>query len=358
VEAIVWHGRGDVRYQEMPDAPPPGPGEVRVRVAFAGICGTDLEEYLNGPIYIPVRTPHPLTGRQAPLILGHEFSGLVESVGAGVENLAAGDAVACDALVYCHRCVECQRGHFNLCEYLAALGQMADGGLAELVTGPAYSFIKLPPSVSLDHAALAEPLAVAVRGVNRARVSTGDHVLVMGAGAIGLFVVQVARRRGAASVAVVEPQDYRRQLALDLGADIAVPTVDGLGLGSRFDCAVECTGKPTAQVEAISRIRPQGRLVLVGIPTEPTVMNTLLLINAEKEIAGSLSHLAQEDFVAGVELLSQGSVVVEPLISRRLLLREGVRALTMLSRREEDVVKILLQPERAELRGGHEGGKI
>jgi threonine dehydrogenase-like Zn-dependent dehydrogenase len=87
-------------------------------------------------------------------------------------------------------------------------------------------------------------------------------------------------------------------------------------------------------------------------------MNTLLLINAEKEIAGSLSHLAQEDFVAGVELLSQGSVVVEPLISRRLLLREGVRALTMLSRREEDVVKILLQPERAELRGGHEGGKI
>ncbi len=348
MEAIVWHGRRDLRWQEVPEARVPGVGEVRVRVAFAGICGTDLEEYLDGPIYIPVDAPHSLTGRQAPLILGHEFSGVVDVVGEGVSTLAVGDHVAGDCLIYCQHCPECRSGRFNLCANLGALGQMADGGLAEFVTGPAYSFVKVPDPVPLDHAALAEPLAVAVRGVSRTNLEPGDGVLVTGAGTIGLFVLQVAQRRGAGSVTVVEPHRGRRELAERLGASVAVPSLKELSASERFDCAVECTGRPDAQRGAIALIRPKGRVVLVGIPTESTCLDTLMMINGEKEIVGSLSHLALDDFAAGVALMSQGDVQVDPLISRRYPLREGVRALEALQHPEDDLVKILLVPGTGE----------
>lgn len=344
MEAIVWHGRRDVRFEEVPKSHDPDVGEVRVQVAFAGICGTDLEEYLDGPIYIPVAAPHPLTGRQAPLVLGHEFSGVVEAVGRGVSTLTVGDHVAADCLIYCQNCPECQAGHFNLCANLAALGQMTDGGLAEFVTSPAYSFVKVPDGVPLDHAALAEPLAVAVRAVGRANMVWGDRVLVTGAGTIGLFVLQVALNRGAGSVTVVEPHRGRRGLAERLGATLAVSSLKELLANERFDCAIECTGRPDAQLGAIAAIRPQGRMVLVGIPTDSTSLDTLMVINGEKEIVGSLSHLALEDFAAGVDLMSQGQVQVDPIISRRYSLREGVRALEALRHPDEDLVKILLVP--------------
>lgn len=352
MEAIVWHGRNDVRWEEVPEPRSPKPGEVRVRVAFAGICGTDLEEYLAGPLYIPVDTPHPLTGRKAPLILGHEFSGVVEQVGPGVTDLAVGDPVAADCLIHCGQCVECQRGNFNLCEKLAALGQMADGGLSELVTGPAYSFVRLPQSVPLDQAALAEPLAVAVRAVTRAQLRPGAQVLITGAGAIGLFALQVARVQGAGAVTVVESHDHRRQLALELGADVVVSSCEALDARAAFDAVIECTGQPPVQASVIGLVRPHGRVVLVGIPTRSTVMETWGLINGERELIGSLSHLAQVDFAAGVALMGQGSIQVTPLISRRWPLRDGVRALETLARGDEDVVKIILEPGHRDDVGG------
>lgn len=128
MNALRWHGRRDVRYQVVEDAPAPGPDEARIRVAYAGICGTDREEYREGPILIPVAEPHPLTHKTAPLILGHEFSGIVESVGVNVTQLAPGDHVAADVLIHCGHCRECLRHQYNLCERQAALGLMADGG--------------------------------------------------------------------------------------------------------------------------------------------------------------------------------------------------------------------------------------
>lgn len=344
MKALLWHGRRDVRYEEVADPGPPGPGEVAVRVAFAGICGTDLEEYTDGPIFIPVDVPHPLTGRKAPLVLGHEFSGIVEAIGPGVTDLRVGDHVAADCLMYCGTCAECRKGLHNLCPNLAAVGQMADGGLAERVVAPAYTFVKLPPNLPLDQAALAEPLAVAVRGVRKAQVTEGDHVLVIGAGTIGLMVLGVARDAGAAAVTVVEPRASRAALARALGASEVAASWDDLSGDARFDRALECTGKSQAQAAALTLLRPQGRLVLIGIPTDGTWFNTMDIVNTEREIVGSLSHLAEEDFRQAVEMLSAERVEAAPLISRRYPLSRGVEAFELLERGEEDILKILISP--------------
>lgn len=347
MEAIVWHGRGDIRFEHVADPGSPGPDAVRVRVAYAGICGTDLEEYLHGPLYVPVTKPHPLTGRIAPMIMGHEFSGVVEAVGANVLNLSVGDPVAADCLLYCGVCAACREGRYNLCETLAALGQMADGGLAEYVVAPAYTFTRLPTHLALDRAALAEPLAVAVRAVRRADIRDGQSVLVVGAGPIGLLVLQVAREFGAGFVGVAEPHPGRRQLALRLGADEAVGRVWDLSPARRFPRTIECTGRSEVQREAISRTEFSGRVVLVGIPTQTTVIDTLDVINGEKEIVGSLSHLAQDDFRLAVDLLADGRVQVEPMISRKIPLSQGLEAFQSLERADHDLVKILLVPGAA-----------
>ena len=136
VLALRWHGRGDVRLDEIEDPPPPGPGEVQLRPLWCGICGTDVEEYRSGPVFIPSGSPHPLTGRLAPITLGHEFSGEVVDVGPGVERFRPGDRVAADTLIFCGECYWCRRHQVTLCERLAALGLMADGGLAGLCNAP------------------------------------------------------------------------------------------------------------------------------------------------------------------------------------------------------------------------------
>lgn len=343
MHAVLWYGRRDVRYETVPDAPQPGPGEIRVRVAYAGVCGTDLEEYRAGPILIPVGTPHPLTHKKAPIILGHEFAGVVESVGPGVTNLSLGDHVAADVLIRCGRCPACKQGQYNLCEQQAALGQMADGGLADLVTAPAYSFVKLADHVPLDQAALAEPLAVAVRGARRAQIRPGDRVLVQGAGCVGLLAAQVVRAFGAKSVEVVESRPARRELAIALGADHLFDPTEPLPK-ARFDKVLECSGNVAAQQAGIEAVRPQGRVVWMGITKEPTPLNSFSVVFGEREIVGSLSHTVDEDFQAAVGLLTRGAVEVAPLISRRVPLSETAGVFTALDHDDIDDIKILLRP--------------
>src|SRR5215217_5779371 len=183
--ALRWHGRGDVRLDEVEAPPPPGPGEVQLRPLWCGICGTDVEEYRSGPLFIPSGEPHPLTGRSAPITLGHEFSGEVVDVGPGVERFRPGDRVAADTLIFCGECYWCRRHQVTLCERLAALGLMADGGLAGLCNAPERMLLPVPEGVSDEAGALAETLAVAVRALRRGRFVDGESVAVVGAGAVG-----------------------------------------------------------------------------------------------------------------------------------------------------------------------------
>jgi (R,R)-butanediol dehydrogenase/meso-butanediol dehydrogenase/diacetyl reductase len=351
MKAAVWHARNDIRIETMPDPGPPGPGEVILKVAYCGICGTDLEEYRVGPIFIPVDTPNPITGQKAPLILGHEFAGEVVEVGRDV-SLKSGARLAPDVLLTCGQCYWCKRHQLTLCDHLAALGLMGHGGLAEYCRVPTSMCIELPPSLSFEHAALAEPLSVAVRAVRKSRLRLGETVAIFGGGTIGLFCLQVARNAGAGQVYVVEPLPNRRELAARLGAAAVIdPTaVDPVEMLRQFtrigpDVTIEASGVPTVVPLTIAAARKAGRVVLVGIPTGNSTFNLFSVVSTEKEIIGSLSHVYDEDFQTAIQLLAEGQIEADPLISDRIPLDHLLEAgLHRLEQHPADTLKILVQP--------------
>jgi (R,R)-butanediol dehydrogenase/meso-butanediol dehydrogenase/diacetyl reductase len=352
MQAALWYARDDIRIEEIPEPAGPGPGEVIIKVDACGICGTDLEEYRAGPLLIPVGEPNPLTGRKAPIVLGHEFAGEVVEVGRGVTAFRPGDRVAPDVLIYCGTCFWCQRHQVSLCDKLAALGLSGDGGLAEYCKAPTAMCIKLPNGMSYEHAALAEPLSVAVRAIRKGRVSLGDKVAIVGGGTIGLFCLQAARVAGATAVYVVEPHPWRRSLALQLGADAAIdpaaaPAAEQLrgltGIGP--DVVVDASGAPAATLSAIEAVRSGGRVVIVALPIKATSINFLSVVSTEKEIIGSLSHVYDEDYAAAIRLLGDGRVQAEPLISDRIPLGDLLsHGLHRLEAQAADTLKILVKP--------------
>jgi (R,R)-butanediol dehydrogenase/meso-butanediol dehydrogenase/diacetyl reductase len=353
MKAAVWHARNDIRVEEVPEPSAPGPGEVIIKVGACGICGTDLEEYRAGPLFIPVGTPNPLTGRQAPLILGHEFAGEVVEVGAGVTQVKPGDRLAPDGLFFCGECYWCQRHQVSLCDKLAALGLMTDGGLAEYCKLPVNMAIRIPNGLADDHAAMAEPLSVAVRAVRRGRLLAGETVAVFGGGAIGLFCLQVARAAGAGEVFVVEPLPNRRALAEQLGASATIdPTqVDPIAAlrqltrGVGPDLVLEASGAVAVTPVAIHAARKGGRIVLVGLPVAPTNFNFFDVVATEKEILGSLSHVYDEDYATAVRWLGDGRVLAEPLISARIPLDRLIPdGLDRLEQRATETLKVIVQP--------------
>jgi (R,R)-butanediol dehydrogenase/meso-butanediol dehydrogenase/diacetyl reductase len=217
MQAARWHGRGDVRVEEVA-RPRPGPGELLLRVAWCGICGTDVEEYLAGPTIIPTDVPNALTGRAAPITLGHEFAGTVEALGKGVADIRVGERIVPEAVLFCGVCFFCRRHEYALCVEWAALGLMADGGLAEFAVVPAATITRLPDSLSDEEGALVEPTEVAVHAIRKSELQLGETVAIVGGGTIGLLVTQVARAAGASAVYLLEPNAARRALALELGA--------------------------------------------------------------------------------------------------------------------------------------------
>src|SRR5438876_767290 len=242
MRALRFHAARDLRIENVAEPPAPGASEVLIRVVSCGICGTDLHEYVAGPIVTPVE-PHPLTGAQNPQILGHEFSGDVVAVGAGVTRVSPGDRVAVMPLAYCGRCAYCTRGLQHLCATMGCVGlSHAWGGMAELATVAEYQVVRLPDGVTYQQGALIEPTAVAAYGVERGGVKPGDRVLVTGAGPIGALAALCARGAGAAAVYISEPNAARRARAEALGVAVVLdPTAvdvpellheetDGLGV--------------------------------------------------------------------------------------------------------------------------------
>jgi (R,R)-butanediol dehydrogenase/meso-butanediol dehydrogenase/diacetyl reductase len=346
MRAVRWHARGDVRVEEVPPPPPPGPGDVQLQVSWCGICGTDLEEWLSGPVFIPVAVPHPVTGRRAPLVLGHEFAGVVVAVGAGVTGLWPGQRVAADTIVSCGSCRWCWHGEVTRCPGLGALGLHGDGGLAQLCNAPARMCLPVPDAVADDAAALAEPLAVAVRALRRGGLQPGERVAVVGAGAVGLMAAQAAAAFGAQDVAVIEPLPARRALATRLGADRVVPPGDAATLEA--DVAVECAGRPGAVQTAVQALRSGGRAVLLGIVTDAVAITPMDLVRGEKSVIGSLSHVWNEDFRVALQLLGRGAVHAAPLITDRIPLGAAVSGgLALLRDEPEKHLKILVHPGEA-----------
>ena len=216
MRAAVFHGRRDLRLETVAE-PQPGPGDVKLRVLYNGICGSDLHEYYDGPVTTRT-TPHPLTGVRNPVILGHELCGEVVALGAGIEDLVPGDLVAVEPLETCGRCIYCSLGQYNHYPLLAFHGyNRAGGGLAEYTVVRRTMAHRLPPGMTALQGALIEPLAIAWHTANRCEVEAGQTVAIHGAGPIGVGVFLTLRQRGVETI-VVDPSPARRAVLAGLGA--------------------------------------------------------------------------------------------------------------------------------------------
>jgi (R,R)-butanediol dehydrogenase/meso-butanediol dehydrogenase/diacetyl reductase len=349
VRALRFHAARDLRVEEVREPSDPGPGEVVVRVATCGICGTDLHEYVAGPIVTPVE-PHPLTGARNPQILGHEFAGDVVAVGAGVTRVAEGDRVAIMPLAYCGQCAYCRRGFQHLCATMACVGlSHAWGGMAELATVAEYQVVRLPDGVTHRQGALIEPTAVAAYGVERGGVGPGDRVLVTGAGPIGALAALCARAAGASTVYVSEPNPARRARAEQLGvavvldpASIDVPEYlreqsDGLGV----DVAIECSGHPSGFTTAIRSLRRRGTLAQTGLFVGETSVEPMLWALNDLTIVGTWCYWVY-DFDRIAAQIAAGDLPVERVVTSSVTLGGAPDAFARLASGTADEIKVLV----------------
>lgn len=354
MSAAVWHGRQDIRLERVPRPAAPAPGWAQIRVHWCGICGSDLHEYLAGPVFIPVDEPHPLTGLKGQCILGHEFCGEIVALGEGVAGFATGDRVTADACQHCGECRYCREGKINLCERLAFTGLMNDGAFAEYVNVPANLLYRLPAGFPLEAGALIEPLAVGMHAVRQAGDITGKTLVVVGAGTIGLCTIMCARAAGAGRIIALEMSTARKQKALEVGASLvldpancdAVAEVKALTGGDGADLSIECIGhKQTAKL-AIDVLRKAGRCVLVGIFEEPSEFNFFDIVATEKQVVGALAYSGE--FAEVIALIDQGRMDVTPLITGRIpldhIIEQGFEELV---HNKDRNVKIIVSPGRA-----------
>ncbi|AJE20356.1 2,3-butanediol dehydrogenase, R-alcohol forming, (R)-and (S)-acetoin-specific [Azotobacter chroococcum NCIMB 8003] len=351
MRAAVWHGRQDIRVEDVPLPADPPPGWVQIRVDWCGICGSDLHEYVAGPVFIPVEKPHPLTGIQGQCILGHEFSGEIVKLGAGVSGFAPGERIAADACQHCGTCYYCRSGLYNLCEKLAFTGLMNNGAFAELVNVPAELLYKLPANFPAEAGALIEPLAVGMHAVKKAGSLLGQNVVVVGAGTIGLCTIMCAKAAGAAQVIALEMSSARKAKALEVGASLVLDPkeCDVLaeirarthGLGA--DVSFECIGNKHTAKLAIDVIRNAGKSVLVGIFEEPSSFNFFELVSTEKQVIGALAY--NGEFADVIAFIADGRLDVKPLITGRIGLEDIVgRGFEELVNNKEHNVKIIVSP--------------
>lgn len=348
MKALVWHGAGDLRIEER-EPPVPGPTDAIIEVAYCGICGTDIHEYVHGPVLIR-RDAHPLTGESAPITLGHEFSGRISSLGTEVEGFTVCQRVTVDPCWRCGECYWCRRGEYHICKSGGAVGLASHGGLASLVRVPSEGLVPIPDHIDYRVAALTEPLAVGFHAVHRGRVTAGDSVLVIGSGPVGVAVVIASVAAGASPVLVSEPSMPRRAIAQELGAD---ETFDPTAVDVRReaylrtgrigpDVVFECTGSPGAASDAVESARRGGRIVLVGIGTEKLEYESRRLVFLERELIGSLGY--QGDLQRVVEHLSAHTFDPSKLITSIVPLEEAIEgAFDRLCSIENEEMKVLVR---------------
>ncbi len=254
MKALRWHNQKDVRLEDI-DEPVIKPNQVKMKVKWCGICGSDLHEYLGGPIFIPVDNPHPLTGEVAPVTMGHEFSGEVVEVGPEVKDYQVGDRVVVEPIFATHG----HQGAYNLDKQMGFLGLAGGGGgLSEYVAVDEELLFKLPDSLSYEQGALVEPSAVALYAVRSSKVKAGDKVAVFGCGPIGLLVIEALKAAGATEIYAVELSPERQAKAEELGAIVVDPskvddTVEEIRrlTDGGVEVAFEVTGVPVVLRQAI-----------------------------------------------------------------------------------------------------------
>lgn len=296
MKAGFFYGKRDIRIEETA-VPTPDAGEVIVQVKRCGICGTDLHEYKDGAgSHVTVTEPHPVTGDKVPVIMGHEFSGVITEVGEGVTAWKPGDRVAIMPLLSCGKCYHCLRGDQHMCEEYACTGlQWHWGGFAEYCKAKEYQLNRIPDNVTYEQAACIEPTALGMYAVQRGHITAGDTVFISGGGPTAVLSLLCARAAGATKVYMSEPAPKRRQRLIDFGADKAfdptevdvVEEVKKLTDGRGTDVVIDCSGVESAINQGFEIVRKRGRYVQSGLSTRPfTIQNPSIWADKDIDISG------------------------------------------------------------------------
>jgi (R,R)-butanediol dehydrogenase/meso-butanediol dehydrogenase/diacetyl reductase len=315
MKAAVFHAQEDLRIEEVAE-PSPGPGQVKLRNAYAGICGSDLHVYFDpANAGLDFEHPHPLTGSTLPQILGHEFSGTVVELGEGVDRVAVGDRVAVWPIYACGECAACRKGVPNACTTIGFHGLTSHGGgMSGFTVVDAAKLHVLPENVDLRLGALVEPMAVAWHAVERSGVQPGQTAFIAGAGPIGIGVYFALKARGIETIIVSEPSEGRRaaiagvgatELVDPVGQDLAAFVAERTG-GDGVDVAFDAAGAAPAFLGALGELAPLGRLVIVALHEKAVDFNPTGLIMRETEIAGTLGY-TQADFDAVIAAMADGA---------------------------------------------------
>mgnify|MGYP002801480850 FL=1 len=311
------------------DLPTPhaGPGELVLRNQVCGVCGTDVHIYHGEPGSADVNPP---------VVLGHEYSGEVVEVGEGVTGFAVGDHVTVDPNIYCGHCAYCQNGKKQLCPSMEAIGVTRDGGFAQYSRIPASQAFKLEPTVPWEAAAMAEPLACCLHGIDLAGIQVGDKVCVVGGGAIGLLMVQLAKLSGASQIVLSEPNEKRRQVGLQLGANAALdptrpdaqePFAQVLDGGANV--VIECVGNVPAVKSAFQFAGKGATVLLFSVPKVDATFDLPLFDVYKKELTIKGSFVNPDTHARAVALINSGKVDFGPIITHRFTLDQLPEAIAM-----------------------------
>lgn len=332
MRAAVVSTPGTISVETLPD-PTPGPGEIIVAPRAVGICGTDLH-IIDGEF-----PPAPY-----PLVPGHEFAGEIVALGPGVTGRSVGERVAVDPSLFCGHCAYCQRQRGNLCENWGATGDTVDGAFAELVSVPAKNAYPIPDSMSWGAAALVEPLACVVHGLRRLAMPPGSELLVVGAGTLGLLLIQAARRSGAAQVSAIDTDASRRALASRVGADAVAASLEEL-IGDRssgFEYAIEATGVPAGSQTALDSLSRGGTMLVFGVapPEARLALSQFQVYNDEISVIGSMAVL--HTFEPAMRLMASGAIDAEVMLTHTLPLERFAEAVQLV--RDRKGLKVQVDP--------------
>ncbi|KAL6711297.1 hypothetical protein ACN47E_005828 [Coniothyrium glycines] len=350
MNALRFHGQHDLRFEEIP-IPQVKKGQVKLKPAWVGICGTDLHEYLGGPNLCPT-TPHPITGESVPVTFGHEFSGTVEEVGEGVSKYKAGDRVVVQPIIYDGTCGACEEGLHNCCWQNGFVGLSGwGGGLADHIVVPESTLYHLPANVPLEIGALVEPLAVGWHAVKISPFKKGDTALILGGGPIGISTILALKAKGCDNIIVSEVSKKRQDFAKKFGADVIIdPTLEDLPKRCReltdnkgVHVVYDCAGVQAALNQAVHATRARGCIVNIAIWEKPCTIYTNDFNFKERTYLGVATYEVG-DFQEVLDALSNGSMKPDAMITQRIKLTEvEEKGFKSLIHDKDNQVKILVE---------------
>ena len=339
MKALVFESAWQMPLREV-EAPQPGPNDVIVSVQAVGICGSDVHGYMG------------ITGRRLPpMVMGHEFGGIVSMVGEGVTRAQVGQRVIVQPLITCGQCANCRAGLPNICLNRSGLGMMSThGAMAEAVRVPEQLLYPMPEGMAWDQSALVEPLAVALRAVNQTPLTLMGTVVIIGAGTIGLLTLLAARLRGAGQVIVTDLSPHRLALASQLGADVVVNVreADPVAVvhertgGQGAQAVIEAVGIAASVKQSLAVVRTGGHITWIGNSEAEVPLNMQQVVTRELTIRGTYGFA--EEFGRSIQAIESGRVDVAPLIERTAPLEDGPQLMHDLAKGTLDVAKVVLRP--------------